>query len=88
MQYLASGDDAHLADSVFAGQLQKGTILLVPTDGELNTLTKLELARKGAQKFANPMGETIFGSQVFTVGGKAAVSDDVFIDAVKALSGI
>ena len=88
VQYLASGDDAHLADSVFAGQLQKGTILLVPTDGELNTLTKLELARKGAQKFANPMGETIFGSQVFTVGGKAAVSDDVFIDAVKALSGI
>ena len=85
-QYLASGNDANLADSVFAGQLKQGTILLVPTEGNLDALVKAELVRKGSPKF-QPGGEGIFASQVFTVGGKAAISDTVFVAAVNAMAG-
>ena len=86
-QYLASGNDDNLIDAVFAGQLQKGTILLVPAEGEVNDLVKTELARKGTPKFQNKMGEGIFPSMVYTVGGKKAVSDEVFVAAVNALVG-
>ena len=86
VQYLASGDDAHLADAVYAGQLKQGTILLVPAEGNVDALVKAELVRKGSPKF-QPGGEGIFASQVFTVGGKSAVSDTVFVAAVNAMAG-
>ena len=86
-QYLASGNDDNLIDAVFAGQLQKGTILLVPAEGEVNDLVKTELARKGAPKYLKNMGEGVFPSMVYTVGGKKAVSDEVFVAAVNALVG-
>ena len=90
-QFLASGNNANLIDSVFLGQMRGGTILLVPTEGELNALTKIELQRKGTSKALagiKTMPEGIFASQLFVAGGKAAVSDDVFIAAVNAMAGI
>ena len=82
-QYLASGGDAFLIDSVFAGQLTKGTILLVPPTGEVNSLVATELKRKGTK--VSKGGEGIFPADTFTVGGKNAVSDEVFTAAMNAL---
>ncbi|NMX00107.1 hypothetical protein HHJ71_09175 [Mobiluncus curtisii] len=82
-QYLASGDDAHLIDSVFAGQMTKGTILLVPATGEVNSLVATELKRKGTK--LSKGGEGIFPADTFAIGGKTAVSDEVFTAAMNAL---
>ena len=82
-QYLASGGDAFLIDSVFAGQLTKGTILLVPPTGEVNSLVATELKRKGTK--VSKGGEGIFPADTFTVGGKSAISDEVFTAAMNAL---
>ena len=85
-QYLAGGADASLIDSVFAGQLLEGTILLVPPTGEVNDTVKLELARKGGfPKKESQLTEGIFPTSVYTVGGTGAVADDVFVAAVKAM---
>ena len=85
-QYLAGGADANLIDSVFAGQLLEGTILLVPPTGEVNDTVKLELARKGGfPKNESQLTEGIFPTSVYTVGGTGAVADDVFVAAVKAM---
>ncbi|MCI6584077.1 MAG: cell wall-binding repeat-containing protein [Mobiluncus sp.] len=65
--YLASGADNNLIDSVVAGQLTKGSIMLVPTKPELTEQTGLELKRLAK------VNATING---FVIGGTAAVSDD------------
>ncbi len=85
-QYLAGGADANLIDSVFAGQLTEGTIILVPPTGDVNATVKLELARKGGfPKNESKLTEGIFPTSVYTVGGTGAVADDVFVAAVKAM---
>ena len=65
--YLASGEDMNLIDSVVAGQLTKGSIMLVPAKAELAEQTKLELKRLAQ------VNKTING---FVIGGTGAVSDD------------
>lgn len=84
--YLASGDSAHLIDPVFAGMVKDGTILLVPTTGEVDTLVATELERKGkTPRKAAILKEGIRDTAVWAVGGKAAISDDVFQAAVNAM---
>ncbi|WP_279107131.1 cell wall-binding repeat-containing protein [Mobiluncus curtisii] len=75
--YLASGDDAHLIDSVVAGQLQHGPILLVPTSGDLKPSTVSELTLMGKQK-------TLQGGYI--MGGTGAVEDAVAQAAGKAIA--
>ena len=74
--YLASGDDAHLIDSVVAGQLTDGPILLVPASGEIDKSVIQHLAYL---KYKH----TNLGT--YLIGGKVAVSDEVRNAAVKAL---
>lgn len=74
--YLASGDDAHLIDSVVAGQLTDGPILLVPASGEIDKSVIQHLAYL---KYKH----TNLGT--YLIGGKVAVSDEVRDAAVKAL---
>ncbi|ADI67445.1 cell wall-binding repeat-containing protein [Mobiluncus curtisii] len=74
--YLASGDDAHLIDSVVAGQLTDGPILLVPASGEIDKSVIQHLAYL---KYKH----TNLGT--YMIGGKVAVSDEVRDEAVKAL---
>ncbi|WP_252262405.1 cell wall-binding repeat-containing protein [Mobiluncus mulieris] len=74
--YLASGDDAHLVDSVVAGQLTDGPILLVPASGEIDKSVIQHLAYLKYR-------ETNLGT--YLIGGKVAVSDEVRDEAVKAL---
>jgi len=73
--YLASGADNHLIDSVVAGQLIDGSIMLVP-GADLSDETKLELARLAK------MHVTIQG---YVIGGKEAVSDDAVMAVAKAM---
>ncbi|MST49224.1 cell wall-binding repeat-containing protein [Mobiluncus porci] len=73
--YLASGEDMHLIDSVVAGQLTNGTIMLVP-GADLSDETKLELARLVKQNV------TIQG---YVIGGPKAVSDDAVVAVAKAM---
>lgn len=75
--YLASGNDAHLIDSVVAGQLQHGPILLVPTSGDLKPSTVSELTLMGKQK-------TLQGGYI--MGGTGAVEDAVAQAAGKAIA--
>ena len=75
--YLASGNDAHLIDSVVAGQLQNGPILLVPTSGDLNAATASELTLMGKQK-------TLQGGYI--MGGTGAIEDAVAKAAGKAIA--
>ncbi|WP_249262489.1 cell wall-binding repeat-containing protein [Mobiluncus mulieris] len=74
--YLASGDDAHLIDSVVAGQLTDGPIMLVPTSGKISEPVLKHLAYL---KYRT----TNLGT--FAIGGKVAISDEVRDEAVKAL---
>ncbi|NMW65611.1 cell wall-binding repeat-containing protein [Mobiluncus mulieris] len=74
--YLASGDDAHLIDSVVAGQLTDGPIMLVPTSGKISEPVLKHLAYL---KYRT----TNLGT--FAIGGKRAISDEVRDEAVKAL---
>ena len=74
--YLASGDDAHLIDSVVAGQLTDGPILLVPASGEIDKSVIQHLAYL---KYKH----TNLGT--YLIGGKVAVSEEVRNAAVKAL---
>ncbi|NMX04480.1 cell wall-binding repeat-containing protein [Mobiluncus mulieris] len=74
--YLASGDDAHLIDSVVAGQLTDGPIMLVPTSGKISEPVLKHLAYL---KYRT----TNLGT--FAIGGKLAISDEVRDEAVKAL---
>ena len=73
--YLASGADNHLIDSVVAGQLIGGSIMLVP-GADLSDETKLELARLAKNNV------TIQG---YVIGGKEAVSDDAVMAVAKAM---
>ena len=73
--YLASGADNHLIDSVVAGQLIDGSIMLVPGT-DLSDETKLELARL-AKKHVTIQG--------YVIGGKEAVSDDAVMAVAKAM---
>ncbi|WP_263477374.1 cell wall-binding repeat-containing protein, partial [Mobiluncus curtisii] len=73
--YLASGADNHLIDSVVAGQLIDGSIMLVP-GADLSDETKLELARL-AKKHVTIQG--------YVLGGKEAVSDDAVMAVAKAM---
>ena len=74
--YLASGDDAHLIDSVVAGQLTDGPILLAPSTGEMNKYVLEHLAY---------LKNKVSNLGTYLVGGKVAVSDEVRDAAVKAL---
>ncbi|WP_252865330.1 hypothetical protein [Mobiluncus mulieris] len=73
---MASGDDAHLIDSVVAGQLTDGPIMLVPTSGKISEPVLKHLAYL---KYRT----TNLGT--FAIGGKVAISDEVRDEAVKAL---
>ena len=75
--YLASGNDAHLIDSVVAGQLQNGPILLVPTSGDLDAATVSELTLMGKQK-------TLQGGYI--LGGTGAIEDAVAQASGKAIA--
>ncbi|MCU9997440.1 cell wall-binding repeat-containing protein [Mobiluncus mulieris] len=66
--YFASGEDAHLIDSVVAGQLRYGPILLVKSDGDLPESVAKEIKNMGTAK-------KVQGGWV--IGGKKAVSDKV-----------
>ena len=84
--YLASGDQDHLIDPVFAGMVKDGTILLVPSTGEVDSLVAMELKRKGTTpRDAAKLKEGIRNTNVWAVGGKAAISDDVFKSAADAM---
>ncbi|ADI67444.1 cell wall-binding repeat-containing protein [Mobiluncus curtisii] len=86
--YLASGTQDHLIDPVFAGTVKDGTILLVPGQGDVETLVASELKRKGtAPRKAELLKEGIAANAVWAVGGKNAISDDVFTNAVNAMFG-
>lgn len=77
--YVASGDDAHLVDSVVGGQLTQGPLLLVPTKSDtLGEFTSAELKRL-AGKAKN---DATWMSMV--LGGKNAVADANFNAAVNA----
>lgn len=90
--YLASGEDAHLADSVVAGQLTGSTgaqtlpamyggpILLVPTSGDVNADVAAELARLGKEDGLTPNG-------VYAVGGTGAVADSVMTSSATIVAG-
>ncbi|EFU80428.1 cell wall-binding repeat-containing protein [Mobiluncus curtisii] len=66
--FLASGEDAHLIDSVVSGQLQHGPILLVHSSGDLPADVASELKDMGTAK-------KLEGGYV--VGGTGAVEDAV-----------
>ena len=74
--YLASGDDARLIDSVVAGQLTDGPILLAPSTGEMNKYVLEHLAY---------LKNKVSNLGTYLIGGKVAVSDEVRDAAVKAL---
>ncbi|MCV0003499.1 cell wall-binding repeat-containing protein, partial [Mobiluncus mulieris] len=74
--YLASGDDAHLVDSVVAGQLTDGPILLVPASGEIDKTVLNHLAY--LKKKEPNLG-------TFALGGKMSISEEIRAAAVKAL---
>ena len=86
--YLASGTQDYLIDAVFAGTVKDGTILVVPAQGDVETLVANELKRKGtAPRKAELLKEGIAANAVWAVGGKKAISDDVFTSAVNAMFG-
>ena len=77
--YVASGDDAHLVDSVVGGQLTKGPLLLVPTKSDtLGEFTSAELKRLAGKSKTDTTWKTM------VLGGKHAVADASFNAAVKA----
>lgn len=77
--YIASGDDAHLIDSVVAGQLINGPIVLVPTSGSLPENTGKEFKR-----LANL---TNTPAAYFVIGGENAVPESMVDEAAKASTG-
>ena len=81
--YLASGAEANLIDSVFGGQLTEGAALLVPANGEIDPLVKTDLYYHHNNLAT---GSNISQSKVFTLGGTLAVSDDVFLAAINAMT--
>lgn len=77
--YVASGDDAHLVDSVVGGQLTQGPLLLVPTKSDtLGEFTSAELKRLAGRSKNEATWKTM------VLGGKNAVADASFNAAVKA----
>ena len=77
--YVASGDDAHLVDSVVGGQLTQGPLLLVPTKSDtLGEFTSAELKRLAGKSKNYATWKTM------VLGGKNAVADASFNAAVKA----
>jgi len=77
--YVASGDDAHLVDSVVGGQLTQGPLLLVPTKSDtLGEFTSAELKRLAGKSKTNTTWKTM------VLGGKNAVADASFNAAVNA----
>ena len=77
--YVASGDDAHLVDSVVGGQLTRGPLLLVPTKSDtLGEFTSAELKRLAGKSKSDAAWKTM------VLGGKNAVADASFNAAVKA----
>ena len=81
--YLASGAEANLIDSVFGGQLTNGAALLVPANGEIDPLVKTDLYYHHNNLAT---GSNISQSKVFALGGTLAVSDDVFLAAINAMT--
>ena len=81
--YLASGAEANLIDSVFGGQLTNGAALLVPANGEIDPLVKTDLYYHHNNLAT---GSNISQSNVFALGGTLAVSDDVFLAAINAMT--
>ena len=81
--YLASGTEANLIDSVFGGQLTNGAALLVPANGEIDPLVKTDLYYHHNNLAT---GSNISQSNVFALGGTLAVSDDVFLAAINAMT--
>ncbi|WP_311496976.1 cell wall-binding repeat-containing protein [uncultured Mobiluncus sp.] len=79
--YLASGEDANLIDSVVAGQLNRGSIVLVPKTGALPESTKNHMGWLIA--FTKAVGAPLTSG--FVLGGTGAVSDDMVKAAVSAL---
>ncbi len=79
--YLASGEDTNLIDSVVAGQLNKGAIVLVPKTGELPESTKTHMG--WLITFTKAEGASLTAG--FVIGGTGAVSDDMVKAAVSAL---
>ena len=77
--YVASGDDAHLVDSVVGGQLTQGPLLLVPTKSDtLGEFTSAELKRLAGKAKNDATWKTM------VLGGKNAVADASFNAAVNA----
>lgn len=77
--YVASGDDAHLVDSVVGGQLTQGPLLLVPTKSDtLGEFTSAELKRLAGKAKNDTTWKTM------VLGGKNAVADASFNAAVNA----
>lgn len=77
--YVASGDDAHLVDSVVGGQLTHGPLLLVPTKSDtLGEFTSAELKRLAGKSKNDATWKTM------VLGGKNAVADASFNAAVNA----
>ena len=77
--YVASGDDAHLVDSVVGGQLTQGPLLLVPTKSDtLGEFTSAELKRLAGKSKNDATWKTM------VLGGKNAVADASFNAAVNA----
>lgn len=77
--YVASGDDAHLVDSVVGGQLTQGPLLLVPTKSDtLGEFTSAELKRLAGKSKNDATWKTM------VLGGKHAVADASFNAAVNA----
>ena len=84
--YLASGDPSYLIDPVFAGMVKDGTILLVPSKGTVDPLVATELKRKGTTpRNMALLKEGIKSVDVWAIGGKMAISDEVFQAAVDAM---
>ena len=79
--YLASGEDTALIDSVVSGQLNKGSIVLVPKTGELPESTKTHMG--WLITFTKAMSQPLTAG--FVIGGTNAVSDDMVKAAVSAL---
>ena len=79
--YLASGEDTNLIDSVVAGQLNKGAIVLVPKTGELPESTKTHMG--WLITYTKAAGASLTAG--FVIGGTGAVSDDMVKAAVSAL---
>ncbi|MCV0021626.1 cell wall-binding repeat-containing protein [Mobiluncus curtisii] len=81
--YLASGEETNLIDSVVAGQLNKGSIVLVPRTGELPESTKNHMGWLITSTKAAGAGTPLTAG--FVIGGTGAVSDDMVKAAVSAL---